>query len=132
MVACYTWHNIYPDYFCALFRNSYIPLNEMYNRNIHENTEENLIRARAMLSRKTSRNNEHNSMSLACASLINYSSQVIEAFANSVSTFVRRGWRRVLLCGISTSYSRPVNAGVYIQYIYIYIYIYTRANFATA
>lgn len=32
-------------------------------------------------SRKTSRDNGHNSMSLACASLINYSSCVIEAFA---------------------------------------------------
>jgi len=105
MVACYTIYDyeyISSDYLRAPFRLSMCSTKwdgiwakfAPYLRDV-------------IASRKTNRNNKHNSMSSACASLINYSSWVIEVFANSAGSFIRRGWRRALLCETSASYSHP-------------------------
>lgn len=79
-------------------------------------------------SRKTSRDNEHNSMSPACASLINYSSWVIEAFAPTppAPSFVADDE--------GPYYAKPaprILASLFtLAYIYIYVYLYigTRAR----
>lgn len=78
-------------------------------------------------SRKTSRDNEHNSMSPACASLINYSSCVIEAFANfAAPSFVASMTKGLIMrdrCLVFASLFTRAPA-----YIHIYIYVYTRAR----
>lgn len=125
MVACHTIYDYkYPDYFCVPFRKLHVSKEHI---GIFANHRAKFVpySRDVVVSQKTSCDNKHNSMSTTYASLINYSSWVIEAFANSTSSFIRRGWRRALLCETGASYSRRLCSRERLR-IYIYIYTYAR------